>query len=64
MKRKEKTSPWATITTQAVRGKREKLLVPWSPRNTLKKEKKTQVEGIKFLERENTITEPLELYKI
>ena len=35
MKKKEKTSPWATVTARALRGKREKLLVPRNPRNTL-----------------------------
>ena len=35
MKKKEKTNSWAAVTARALRGKREKLLVPWSPRNTL-----------------------------
>ena len=32
MRKKEETSPWATVTARALRGKREKSLVPWGPR--------------------------------
>ena len=31
-KKREETSPCATVTARALRGKREKSLVPWSPR--------------------------------
>ena len=47
--KKEKTSPWATVTTRALRGKKGKSLVLQNPRNTLKKEEKTHFKGIRFL---------------
>ena len=30
-----KDQPWATVTARALSGKREKLLVPRSPKNTI-----------------------------
>ena len=39
-KKKEETSPCATVTTRALRGKREKSLIPQSPRKTQYKRKR------------------------
>ena len=42
--RDQPLSNLATVTARALRGKREKSLVPWSPRKHIIKEEKTHVE--------------------